>query len=273
MRGAVLARHQVDPAGDLRAEERPDHPVRGRPRPVEQRDGLAAGDQRHRDEPDRRHRARRSPSRGRSARRRGGRCRCRGAGRSSPAAGASLPSDPRSLIRSRAMRWSERISASKRAISQLARPAVQRGRHQMPDRDTGGPGKRDAEKGHRGEQDDAAGIGDIRPMEFGEGRDEVGARRRGPDRGLAEQGGDRQHDHGQGPGLAPALREPVGRNKPPERGAPFHGARLPRKHANGTSLHGCRPSRHQHCSAPPGTPGTLPYVRGQDSADCYVNDW
>ena len=30
---------------------------------------------------------------------------------------ASLPSEPRSLIRSRAMRWSERISASKRAIS------------------------------------------------------------------------------------------------------------------------------------------------------------
>ena len=42
-----------------------------------------------------------------------------------------------------------------------ARPAMQRGRHQMPDREAGRAGDGDAEIGHRGEQDDAAGLGDV----------------------------------------------------------------------------------------------------------------
>ena len=248
-----------------------EHPVRGRPRPVEQLDGLAARDERRRDEPDRRHRpeeahhqADQSP------------VEVVGAGVEALVDGVRQPG-----VLAVGPAVAHQVEGDALVGEDLgveagdepsARLPMQRRRHEMPDRETRRSGDGDAEIGHRGEQDDATGLGDVGAMEFGEGRDEVGARRRRPDRRLAEQRGDRQHDHGQGPGLAPAFRDPVGRDQAPERRELFKG------HASGEALlsrqhSGISPIPSSARLRSPGTPGIPSYNNERNSAACHVNDW
>ena len=153
-RGAVVARHQVDPAGDRRAEGLLQRPVRGRARPVEQLDRLAALDQRRRDEPHRRH----GPEEAHH--------------QADQSAVEVVRADVEALVDG--VRQPRLLAVGPAVAHQVegdalvgedlgveagdepsARPAMQRGRHQMPDREARRSGDRDAEVGHRGEQDHA----------------------------------------------------------------------------------------------------------------------
>ena len=199
--------------------------VRGGAGLVEEGDRLAALDQRHRDEPDRGDRAPETHDEPDQPA-----VEVVGAGVEPLVDGVGQP--PVLAVGAAVAHQVEGDAAVRQDLGveagdqPLPRAAVQRGRNQMPDRETGRARQRDRKVGEPRQQDGAAGARGVGVGKVGERGDEVGARGRRPDGGLADDEGDCQHDRAQQPGLAPALGQPIGRDQPPERRAAFHGSRF-----------------------------------------------